>query len=147
MTRCFLRRWAFALVVACLSAACASLGPKEQATEYVQAVHFAIGQAQDVEISLFEAGTVPGLTRERHVAYHRALSKAFDAEIRTVTALDAWRAGDPVPSTIPEIATAATEALSVVQAIGPAAVQPVVSSVQAVLTAVQQLSRSLGGVQ
>jgi hypothetical protein len=108
---------ALALVV---SLGC-SVSLKERAVRQVQAVDAVLSQTQDTEISLFESGTVSGLTADRHKRFHAALAKAFDGVERTAIALRAWRAGDPVPNDTASILEAANEALAVLGEIAPEA--------------------------
>lgn len=114
----FTRQAAVLTAVLLLSTAC-SVSLKERAVRQVQAVDIVLSQAQDTEISLFESGTVPALTLDKHRTFHGALAKAFDAVERTAIALRSWRAGDPVPNDTASILSAANEAVAVLSDVAP----------------------------
>lgn len=119
------RRTAAAVVaVIVLHAACTSLPYKQRATSVLSIVHELLVSAQQAEIDLYRAGRpddplVPALTDAHHRTFHEALLVAFDAEERAAITLRAWRAGDPIPRSLPEILTASREALAVLQQVGP----------------------------
>lgn len=121
-----MRRARPALLLALLLAlaACGVLPYKQRAAGVLSVIHELLESAQQAEIDLYRAGRpddplVPQLTDAHHRTFHEALLVAFDAEQRAVIALRAWRAGDPVPRSLPEILSASREALSVLQQVGP----------------------------
>ena len=146
---------------------CASLPAKEKAVESLQATEVALGAAQDAERALCNptaaasaptapivdctggASTAIGLTNARHQQIATALVKAFDAQAKAAVALRAWKAGDPVPTTVTDISTDAAAALAVVRQLlttNPQ-VTDIIAKLQAVMNAVALISGQLGGAK
>jgi hypothetical protein len=116
-----------------LASGCASLPVKERAVQTLNATQNTLGQIQDTERRLCNAAEyavspstpikacagpladATMLTTERHQRIAAALSKAFDAQIKAAVVLRAWRAGDPVPSTLPDILDALASVAAVVE--------------------------------
>jgi hypothetical protein len=117
--------------------ACASLPVKERAVQTLNATQNTLANIQDTERRLCNAAeydaspTTPikacagpladatMLTTERHQRIAAALSKAFDAQIKASVVLRSWRAGDPVPATLPDIMDALETVTEVVRELAP----------------------------
>ena len=129
-----MRKLALVLI---LLTSCASIPIKQRATQSLAGTQQLLIAAQDAERQLCNAAayakdpaapitTCEGpsaaavqLTTERHRAIARALAQAFDAHVMASVALQAWRAGDPVPTGLSEITAAVREALAVVRQLLP----------------------------
>lgn len=117
--------------------ACASLPVKQQAVVSLQASETALEAAHDAERLLCSPTadqTAPirhcdgaqaiaiGLTDARHQAIARVFAIAFDTQIKAATALKAWRAGDPAPSSVADYQRDLTDVLTLIQQLVPQAV-------------------------
>lgn len=136
---------------------CASIPVKQRAVTTLQANETALGQAQDIERRLCDpakaaitplvpitactgpTATSIGLTDARHQQFARALSTAFDLQIKAAAALQAWKAGDPAPATLLELKTDIDATLVVVRQLTTGAnenVQILLGKIQAALDSV-----------
>lgn len=138
------RRTITVLVAVAFVASCASLGVRGNAVQQVQAIDAVLSSVQDVEISLFESGTITALTAEKHRAFHGILARAFEAEERLAVTIKAWRAGDPAPSGAAEILATAQEAVTVLTGVVPEG-QTLWSHVQTWLGFAIELQQIIGG--
>ena len=100
---------------------CASTGirVKQDIVLSTQTAEAALGVAQDEERALYASKALPALTVERHQAIARGFSSAFDAQIKLGNALQLWKAGDPVPSSINDLLQDAQDTWSVVSGLVP----------------------------
>ena len=114
---------------------CASLPLKQKAVVSLQASETALEAAHDAERALCSPtadqtkaithcdGTQAvaiGLTDARHHDLAVLFVKAFGIEIDAATALKAWKAGDPAPSSVAEYQQVIDQILALVKQIVPA---------------------------
>jgi hypothetical protein len=131
-------------VAASLSASCASVPLKQKAVLTVQASQAALGIVDDAEMAAY-ALQAPGLTADRHRAFSRALSDAYAVQIKLATALQAWRAGEPVPASLDALLADAQQAWDVVTKLEPGVPQTdLIAKMRAWLVELNTLSRALG---
>lgn len=88
---------------------CATAGPPpptQGQTTLKQQIVFAHGASvaglrgfQDAEIAVFESGIAP-FDRQTHVAIQRVLRQTFAAQDAAGAALQFWKQGQPIPSTV-----------------------------------------------
>lgn len=137
--------------------ACASVPVKQKAVVTLQANETALGQAQDIERRLCDpakaalappvaitactgpTATAIGLTDARHQQFARALSTAFDLQIKAAAALQAWKSGEPPPATLLELKADIDATLLVVRQLTTGAnenVQILLGKIQAALDSV-----------
>lgn len=108
------RTHVYAVLVLLLVSACASMPVKQKAVLSLQSVQVALGAAQDLERAAYQQQTIPGLTADRHKVISQAFVVAFDTQIKTAMVLQAWKAGDPVPTSLSQLHAAATDVLTLV---------------------------------
>jgi len=145
------------LALISVTLACASVPVKQKAVTTLQANETALGQAQDIERRLCDpakaaltppvaitactgptAATI-GLTDARHQQFARALSTAFDLQIKAGAALQSWKAGEPPPATLLELKADIDATLVVVRQLTTGAnenVQILLGKIQAALDSV-----------
>lgn len=131
---------------------CASLPVKQRAVNSLQASELALEAAWDAERAICSPAATPttpltqcdgavaaavGLTFAQHQAIDRQFSTAFGGIDTAQTALKAWRAGDPVPTTLLNYQTALHDVLTAVAAILPKTAAPVTKVQQAIDEAAQ----------
>lgn len=126
-----------ALALSLASACGASI--KSKAVKSAQAAHLSVSQAQDAEIQLFSAGTIPNYSSADHVAFHAALVKYWDAEAKVLTVLRAWRAGDPPPADLSSALAALSEATNVAKQVGPDSFKAVLASMESAFAALNNV--------
>ena len=150
-----LRRPILLVALALSLTACASVPLKQRATLSVQSVEIGLGAIQDAERQLCDpvaAAVRPpvpiprcqgpvaasiGLTTARHQAFARRLVTAFDLQLKTATALLAWRAGDPAPASLDELRTVLNEILNFIrELVAHKDVRSVTLQVQAVMNSI-----------
>jgi len=102
-----------------LIAACANTTYKQRVVTAYQATETALAGFQQAEITLYEAKTATALTPEKHLAVHKALSRAFDAQVKVGDALLIWRSGDPAPVTVAEWFAGVERVIAEIRAIAP----------------------------
>lgn len=119
-----------------LSAGC-SVALKQRVSESHQAVRLALTSFDDTEHSLCDPATADappfhkgdcqnpqaaavGLTSALNQKIAASLIKAFEADKKVSAAIIAWKAGDPPPSNLSELMTAAQAAFDVVKTFAPA---------------------------
>jgi hypothetical protein len=83
------------------------------------AAEYAVAPAAPIKECAGPLADAAMLTTERHQRIASALSKAFDAQIKAAVVLRAWRAGDPVPATLPDILDALESVAAVVKELAP----------------------------
>lgn len=147
-----MKRVFLSLIAVCVmfvsTSGCASVPIKEKMVTGLQVSETLLAQAQDTERFLCSPETSPGvpiqscqgatataagLTTEKHRAISAALATAFAAQGQAAIAMQAWRSGDPVPTTLPALAQAVKEALQVVRQL------TVTAEVSSMLSRLQQL--------
>lgn len=106
------------LVVVALTAACASLPVKERTVQTLESAHAAASNAQDAEISAWQAGAIPGYDLADHQAFHAALVQYFAAEQALGEALLVWEGG-PAPASFDEAISAVQNAIDAVAVAAP----------------------------
>lgn len=106
---------ALALVFAC---GCASLPVKERVVQTVESAHAAAANAQDAELSAWNAGTIPSYTEADHQAFHAALVQYFDAELVLGQTLLVWEGG-PAPESLADAIAAIQNAIDVIASVAP----------------------------
>lgn len=109
----------FVLIGVLALSACASLSLKQRAVVSLQATHAALSAAQDFERQAYATHSVPGLTPLKHQELAMFFSHAFESEIKATVVLKAWKAGDPVPSSLAELQADSASALVVLKQLLP----------------------------
>jgi hypothetical protein len=141
--------------------ACASVPVKQKATQTLTTAETLLGQAQDTERALCSLTQNPaepithcdnpvanlvGLTDATHQQIARAFFVAFNDQSKAATALLAWQAGQPVPTSLTQLVADVTATLSVVKSLssnGP--VNQTISTLQAVLSNLGTIIAQLEG--
>ncbi len=145
------------VLVALLSAGCASTPLKQNATLGLQTSMTALASAQDIERSLCfnapatESGShctnalaaTVGLTDARHVGMARYFEVAFVAESKSSVALLTWKSGDPAPSSVAEYQTDITAILNLTKQLLPGA-QSLVDTVQTAVNEAAAIATIVG---
>jgi len=153
-----------ALLIAFVS--CASLPVKERAVRTLSTAESLLGQVQDTERRLCNAPAYAAapqapitecvgplaegllLTTTRHQRIATALSRAFDAQIKASVVLRAWRAGDPVPASLPDMFAAVIDVAGVVKELSPNSdITKIIETLIQVRSDLEALDAALKGAQ
>lgn len=147
------------VVLAALVSACASLPVKQKAVVSLQASEMALEASHDAERALCSPNadkTKPiqhcdgsialkiGLTDAKHKEIAGLYVTAFDAQLKAATALKAWRAGDPYPTTVAEYQHGASDILILVAQVFPKS-QATVTKAQQAVNEAAKIAALLGG--
>lgn len=120
---------------------------KQRVVTGLQGVNKTVDTIRTAEMSTFDAGIVQDLTPERHKAFHAGLVKYYDAEIKIVELLQAWRSGEAPPAGLAQQLRIARDALTEVsKALPPSGMQTVVTNALAATTSLIQALAIIEGV-
>lgn len=123
-----------AFILLTLATACASVPVKQQAVLSVQTSVQVLGTIQDAERAICNgaadktkpithcegpAAVQAGITDAQHQQFSAALARAFTIEGQAITALRAWKAGEPTPTTVALFTADLSQAMAVVRQLAP----------------------------
>jgi hypothetical protein len=130
-----------------LSVGCASVPLKERVTQGVGVVHTSVNAAQSAEIAVWESKVLAGSwTEANRRAFHSALVRYYDAEVKVTGVLLTWRAGDPVPTELVQQLRVANEALAEAIKLSPSnGFRSVLENVQMAVRGLVDLLNIVGG--
>jgi len=118
-----MKRLIAALSVAVLAfsmgAGCASLPLKQKIAVTLSASVDALADFQKTEENLYASKAIPGLTAHVHGQIADGIGKAAHGQVQAFDAMLAWRAGDPVPTTVTQTLLYAQQTYEVVAVMVP----------------------------
>lgn len=145
MTRRILTRpIAFALLLT-LAACAHGLALKQTALTSLQASEQALHDARVAELALYTAKTVPGYDAPKHIAFLDALDKAQIAVQDSSRAAQAWKPGQPAPTSAKEYVTFAQSMLDIAKALNVPAAATLLAKTQTVLDQATAALKALNG--
>jgi hypothetical protein len=128
--------------------ACASNGgltKKQTITlEVLKPSHDVLANFQDAEIAIYNQHSVAQLTPERHRNIEGLLGTAFRDHAKATRAVQVWRAGDPVPTSIAEFQRDVDDVLKLVKDTFPQS-SSLVSLIQQVVNEATKISSMFKG--
>lgn len=149
------------IIAATLVTGCATVGVnlKQNAVLSLQVSESALESAQNIERSLCftnpvtDSGTMcnnptaatVGLTNARHVQLAQFFVRAFTSEIAAATALQAWKSGDPAPTTVAQYQADINATLSVAQMLLPSVLsQSLIDKLKAAIAGAAATATAVG---